>query len=321
MKAIAATFKQTDYFDQILNLRNYDSIWGILPRKYNIATPILRFEEDHPIIEGTLVENVLQQLRTKIDPAITELHFLGHSMGGLVIRALIKAVIMPDPANWLFDGNSPAVKSVVLLATPNQGTEVTYMKLAGILHRLQTTFFSLMMPDTMKAMGTIKAKISDKEAAIDQQVNSTACSQINQMQPNSYFLQWLNASPTYTDVIPHFFTIGSQNIFLFTNLAFEQENMNQHRLTQIKDLVHCSTDMHFPDEHLSVFDRIFRAKGVCENDGVVSHYDAALLGATYIDLGEYSGDINHFSVYMWNTHPGHHVKAKILGIYMQLFAA
>jgi len=162
MSAIHRILTRIGFFDFVYSLNLYRN------NVYTVHSPIIDFDDTTPVLEGSLVESAYEQLQ-RLDFFSGSLHFLGYSLGGLVIRALLKEVIKKD-LGWLND-YGPHVGSVLMLATPNQGAiKEGFVRRYGMVTR-----------------------------------------EVDQMESDSLFLDWLNSSPNYVDEVPHYSMIGTQN--------------------------------------------------------------------------------------------------------------
>ena len=111
---------------------------------------------------GTTVDEALAEVSAQVDAccaaSTTPVHFVGHSLGGLLIRA------------YLADHAVPGLGRVVMLGTPNQGTPVVdrnrdawWMQLAGPLANALGTGpdgFAQALPSPTYPVGVIAGEVS-----------------------------------------------------------------------------------------------------------------------------------------------------------------
>ncbi len=334
-KSIKHTLRKIDFFDQILNIELYNSYYGLITNRYSVVSPIINVNEDLEVeLTNSLVEHVLKQIKTKLSPEIEEIHFLGHSMGGLVVRSLLKHVIMPNSDQWLFEKNSPNIGSIILLSTPNQGTQVTNLRIVKWIGHLRMAYYFHRFGQPKRNLHLLRHKINrllgKKEEEHDHS-HTHATSQLDQMIPGSLFLQWLNSEPLYTDKIPHYIFCGTKNNLVITDKAWQipqpdfMDDVHETSIPKDEELIeHLNFDEGLTDILISdtelISDR-FENKNIIPNDGVVSLEDVKLPGANLIDLGDHSRHISHTGIIAWFL-PSEHVqfvKHKVISIYNSLF--
>ncbi|MHA2171347.1 MAG: esterase/lipase family protein [Candidatus Kariarchaeaceae archaeon] len=329
---IGRTLRKSGLFDQVLNLGLYNSWYGLITDRYSVVSPIINVDDTHEIdVSGTLVEHVHNQLREQLKSKIDVIHFLGHSMGGLVIRSLLKAIIMPNIKDWLFEKNSPIVGSIIQLATPNNGTKITTMRMVQWLGHLRMAYYFRKI-HAKRILHLIKYKIDRLRGVEESETGYThdyeyPTSQLEQMRPGCVFLEWLNSDPTYTE-IPHYVLIGTKNSFIFTDYIWREtpsdylDEVDTNTVPSEKEL-----SMHIGSENQTIGEDItsiellkYENPVVTPNDGVVSIHEARLPGANWIDLGIHAKHITHNGIIAWFLPDKHHqfVKTSVLSIYENL---
>ncbi|MHA2251024.1 MAG: esterase/lipase family protein [Candidatus Kariarchaeaceae archaeon] len=331
MTFVKRTLRKSGFFDHVVNLQLYNSWFGLITDRYSVVSPIINVDETLEIsFNKTLVERVFQQLREQLSPEIDELHFLVHSMGGLVIRSLLKAVIMPNPQNWLFDRNSPSIGSVIQLATPNNGTKITTMRVVQWLDQLRMAYYFRNL-HVKRILHLLKHKIDrllGVEANGHMHEKEFPTSQLEQMKPDSLFLQWLNSYPTFTDTVPHYVFIGTKNSFHVTDYIWKEipteyfDDLDDHKTPNEHELMTYfdSDDTNEPDESINLESLKYENPIIIPNDGVVSIPEATIAGGNMIDMGEHADHITHNGIISWFLPDKHHqfVKNKVLEIYRNL---
>lgn len=110
MTQIHRQLKRSQLFDEVIAVDFYNFPVNINRRAYTINSPILRVENGIIEREGTIVENVYNQIKPHSD---SNLHLMGYSMGGLVGRALNLAY------------KKLKIRSMLSIASPNNGTEIS----------------------------------------------------------------------------------------------------------------------------------------------------------------------------------------------------
>ncbi|MHA1228766.1 MAG: esterase/lipase family protein [Candidatus Hodarchaeales archaeon] len=109
------TKKFSKIYTKVLNLSYYNSSYGVdISQAFDIITPIYS-----PDSEQTLSHFLLRQLESLLEDysSPVTVDFYAHSMGGLVVRAMIR---------YLFSYKSQRfnVNRIILLGTPNHGTRL-----------------------------------------------------------------------------------------------------------------------------------------------------------------------------------------------------
>ncbi len=166
---------QQKYFDHIWNLSYYDSPAGLdLNQPVNIGTPIFDTASNVSLVEN-LYSKLLNNITTLNCSEKINFTVIAHSLGGLVIRALIAyKCIFRTNKQWLNDNSF--FSSLFLFGSPNHGTYLADKWLiipAETLIELLTKLFSLKNSDL-------------KESHF---INN---SQMTQMETKSTFLKALN---------------------------------------------------------------------------------------------------------------------------------
>ncbi|OLS16561.1 MAG: hypothetical protein HeimC3_53070 [Candidatus Heimdallarchaeota archaeon LC_3] len=143
---LSPTVVPNNPFDKTWNLSYYDSDHGLdLTKKHHIGTPIFNLDSN----SVSLVKNLYHQLITKVDnlnsEEIIDFSVIAHSMGGLVIRALVQyKTSYKNGIVWLTDKVS--ISTIALLGTPNHGTNLAKEWItipAEIIIDTITDFFSI----------------------------------------------------------------------------------------------------------------------------------------------------------------------------------
>jgi hypothetical protein len=238
---------------------------------------------------------------------------------------------MPNPQEWLFESNSPTVGSIVQLATPNNGTKITTLRVVQWLGQLRMAYYFRRL-HAKRIFHLLKNKIDRLLGVEDEEVHSKdfeyPTSQLEQMNPDSEFLNWLNSEPTFTETIPHYVLIGNKNSFIFTDYIWKEtpsEFLNdlelENKPNENELSVHLASEEDIFDDHeISVEHLKYKNPAVIPNDGVVSINEARLLGANWVDLGIHAKHITHNGIIAWFLPDKHHqfVKTSVLSIYENL---
>lgn len=142
MTFVKRALKKSNLFDQVIVLRLYNSWYGLRTKRYSIISPIIHVDENlNYDTTQSLVEHVHKQIKKNMNSDIDVVHLLGHSMGGLVLRSFLKSIIIANPDGWLYNNNSPSIGSMLQLATPNQGTEITSLRLVNWIGQLRMAHY------------------------------------------------------------------------------------------------------------------------------------------------------------------------------------
>ena len=204
MKEIEESFhSEYKYFDHIWNLTYYDSPSGLdLNQPFNIGTSV--FEEESKI---SLVENLYVKLLKDINLLNSsekiDIIVIAHSLGGLVIRALIKYKCT-FKANKQWVNENCSISSIFLLGPPNHGTYIADKWVvipAETLIELLTKLLNIYDP------GLKKSHIVNK-------------SQMSQMETGSEFLRHLNREESIKGCRVYTFR-GSANKTDFFSIIFQ----------------------------------------------------------------------------------------------------
>lgn len=327
MKSVEQEFNKTKLFDQVLNLSLYGPRLKILSESQFVSTPIININENDINLDNTLIANVLSDLILKLNENISHLMLVGHSLGGVVWRALYKSVIAKNKDNWL-GRKSPKITCLIQLASPNQGTKLTNIAIASIVDNIHSMFYLRRVGLSNEIIKKIKNRVGLNLKSIKKIEIEGGATQIKQLSPNSEFINWLNEDPNYIEDFPHYRMIGTRNSFYLTNYAWNKID----NITKIMDLNDDDIDMNEIENELKSSEDIneeisdesilklikstFIEKKVIPNDGVVSIEDSKLDGSILIELDGLENKVSHHNMCLWFLpfKPYSTIKKKVLEV-------
>ncbi len=133
----------------------------------------IRYPNDQPLLESSWF--LLEQLPQLRERGVDEITIVAHSMGGLISREMLTSPEMAY-SEKVADGEVPRVAGLVMLATPNQGSELARFRVFGEMRQQWI--------ELLEGRGQLLGGILDGagEAKLD-------------LLPGSQFLTALNARP------------------------------------------------------------------------------------------------------------------------------
>lgn len=174
-------------YDDILNLSYYSSIYGLdLSLPYDLRTPIYDSRTGQTLAHY-LFKLIIKSIQHYSEFVVIDVY--AHSMGGLVIRAMIKYLLNSQKDSF-------SIRRVFLLGTPNHGT------------RLAQKFINIPADIFLTGLNFI---LELPRGGISGSDWYTLNSQFLQMVPNSRFLRELNKSLNETEKSILWFTIRGLN--------------------------------------------------------------------------------------------------------------
>ncbi len=187
MEEIALVLQEEEIFDHIVLIDLYDSLKGKnLLMHPNLLSPIKTTAFGKKALDQYVLLQLLHHqnaiIRRTNDKDL-ELHFIGHSLGGLVIRSVLQNLLLPSGFNrddHFYIGRG-RVDTVITLGTAHQGSY-----LGAMLTPLETPLQALF--GINKAFLSLMGKIIEKEAI---EVGSLAFIQFSK---TSQFIQELNVT-------------------------------------------------------------------------------------------------------------------------------